>query len=73
MILPDIRNFVFFAQAELALKLSMRLKVHKHEIILNFFLPKSNPYMPFVNFQKYFASFPLIFARISMFEHYRGV
>ncbi len=24
-----------------------RLKVHKHELILNFFLPKSNPYMPF--------------------------
>ena len=30
--------------------LSIRLKVHKHEIILNFLLPKSNPYMPFVNF-----------------------
>jgi hypothetical protein len=27
------------------------LKVHKHEIILNFFLPKSNLYMPFVNFR----------------------
>jgi hypothetical protein len=31
------------------------LKVHKHEIFLNFFLPKSNPYMPLVNFQKNFA------------------
>ncbi len=30
------------------------LKVHKHEIILNFFLPESNPYMPFVNFRKKF-------------------
>ncbi len=29
-----------------------RLKVHKHDIILNFFLPKSNPYRPFVNFRK---------------------
>jgi hypothetical protein len=33
------------------------LKVHKHEIIYNFFLPKSNPYMPSVNFQKNFAFF----------------
>ncbi len=31
------------------------LKVHKHEIILNFFWPKSNPYMPFVNFWKKFS------------------
>ncbi len=37
-----------------------------------FFLPKSNPYMLFVNFRKNFASFPSIFARISMFEHFRG-
>jgi hypothetical protein len=28
--------------------------------------------MPFVNFRKKFASFPSIFARISMFEHFRG-
>ncbi len=28
--------------------------------------------MPFVNFRKKIASFPLIFARISMFEHFRG-
>jgi hypothetical protein len=48
------------------------LKVHKHEIILNFFLPKSNSYMPFVNFEKNFASFPSIFTRISMIEHFRG-
>jgi hypothetical protein len=27
----------------------MGLKVNKHEIILNFFWPKSNPYMPLVN------------------------
>ncbi len=33
------------------------LKVHKHEIIVNFFLPKSNPYMPFVNFRKKFRFF----------------
>ncbi len=44
-------------------------KVHKHEIIWNFLLPKSNPYMPF---EKSFASFPSIFARISMFEHFCG-
>jgi hypothetical protein len=31
------------------------LKVHKHEIILNFFWPKSNSYMPLVNFRKYFC------------------
>jgi hypothetical protein len=31
---------------------SSPLKVHKHEIFLNFFLPKSNPYMPLVNFRK---------------------
>ncbi len=28
------------------------LKVHKHVIILNFFLAKSNPYMTLVNFRK---------------------
>ncbi len=28
------------------------LKVHRHEIFLNFFWPKSNPYMPLVNFRK---------------------
>ncbi len=28
--------------------------------------------MPFVNFRKNFASFPSIFARISLFEHFRG-
>ncbi len=37
------------------------LKVHKHEIILNFFLPKSNPYMPFVNFWKKFCFFSFDF------------
>ena len=48
---------------------SYNLNVHKYEIILNFFWPKSKPYMPLVNFQKKFDSFPSIFARISMFEH----
>ncbi len=47
------------------------LKVHKHEIILIFFLPKSNPYMPLEIFEKNFASYPSIFARISKFEHFR--
>ncbi len=37
-----------------SLKLKKNLKVHKHEIILNFFLPKSNPYMPLVNCRKKF-------------------
>jgi hypothetical protein len=37
------------------------LKVHKHEIILNFFWPKSNPYMPFVNFWKKFRFFSFDF------------
>jgi hypothetical protein len=44
--------------------------VHKHEIILNFFLPKSNPYMLLVKFRKKFRFLPLIFARISKFEHF---
>jgi hypothetical protein len=37
------------------------LKVHKHEIILNFFWPKSNPYMPLVNFRKKFRFFSFDF------------
>ncbi len=37
------------------------LKVHKHEIILDFFLPKSNPYMPFVNFRKKICFFSFDF------------
>jgi hypothetical protein len=37
------------------------IKVHKHEIIWNFFLPKSNPYMPFVYFRKKFRFFSLDF------------
>jgi hypothetical protein len=46
--------------------ITARLKVHKHEIILFFLLPKSNSYMPLVNFrEKNFASYPSIFARIS--------
>ena len=43
------------------LKGSGSLKVHKHEIILNFFLPKSNPYMPFGNFQEKFRFFSFDF------------
>ncbi len=38
------------------------LKVHKHEIILNFLLPKSYPYMPLVNFQKKISLFILRFS-----------
>ncbi len=37
------------------------LKVHNHEIIFNFFLPKSNPYKPFVNFRKKFHFFSFDF------------
>ncbi len=37
------------------------LKVNKHEIILNFFFPKSNPYMPFVNFRNKFRFFSFDF------------
>ena len=37
------------------------LKVHKHEIIWIFFWPKSNPYMPFVNFRKKFRFFSFDF------------
>ncbi len=36
------------------------------------FLPTSKLYMPLVNFQKNFDSFPTIFARISIFENFRG-
>ncbi len=39
------------------------LKVHKYEIILNFCWPKSNPYMPFVNFRKKFRFFSLNFCQ----------
>ncbi len=39
------------------------LKVHKHEIILIFFLPKSNPYMPFVNCRKKFRFFSFDFCQ----------
>jgi hypothetical protein len=42
-------------------KASNELKVRKHEIILNFFLPKSNPYTPFVNFRKKFRFFSFDF------------
>ncbi len=35
--------------------------VHKHEIILSFFWPKSNPYMPFINFWKKFRFFSFDF------------
>jgi hypothetical protein len=38
-----------------------RVKVHKHEIILIFFLPQSNPYVPFVNFRKKFRFFSFDF------------
>jgi hypothetical protein len=37
------------------------LKVHKHEIILNFFGPKSKPYIPLVNFRKKFRFFSFDF------------
>ncbi len=55
------RFFIFFFWTPLGIvELAYRwifffkfiLKVHKHEIILNFFLSKSNPYMPFENFRK---------------------
>jgi hypothetical protein len=39
------------------------LKVHKHEIILNFFLPESNPYTPLVNFRKRFRFFSFDFRK----------
>ncbi len=54
--------------------ISTVLKVHKHEIILIFYFTeiKSLFFWPFVNFRKNFSSFPSIFARISMFEHFRG-
>jgi hypothetical protein len=49
----------------------LRLKVHKHEIILKFFWLKSKPFMLLVNnFQTNFWFFSLDFARISMFEHF---
>ncbi len=38
----------------LSTKKVIQFKVHKHEIFLNFFWPKSNPYMPLVNFRKRF-------------------
>ncbi len=53
------KYFVFFNVYISAI--SVHLKVHKHEIILIFFWPKSNPYMPFVNFQKKFRFFSFDF------------
>jgi hypothetical protein len=44
-----------FELASAILRNGRWLKVHKHEIFLNFFGPKSNPYMPLVNFRKNFA------------------
>ncbi len=61
-----VKNF-FCMNSRLEFEQKINLKVHKHEIILIFFETKSNPYMPLVNFRKNFASFPSIFARISMF------
>ncbi len=37
-----------------------------------FFLPKSKPYMPLVNFCKKFCFFSFDFRQILMFEHFRG-
>ncbi len=49
------------------------LKVHKHEIILNFFFDLNQILIcPSYIFETKFSSFPSIFARISMFEHFRG-
>ncbi len=47
------------------------LKVHRQEIIW-FFSSKSKPYTPLVNFRILLDSFPSIFARFSMLEHFRG-
>jgi len=47
------------------------LKVYKHEIILIFFYLNQNLVCPRSIFKQNFASFPSIFARISMFEHFR--
>ncbi len=43
----------------------MGLKVHKHEIILNFFLPKSNPYAIGKFSKKKIRFFPLDFRQNS--------
>jgi hypothetical protein len=42
--------------------LQCRLKVHKHEILLNFFLPKSNPYV-LTKFRKKFRFFSFDFRK----------
>ncbi len=47
------------------------LKVHKHEIILNFFLPKSNPYMPLANLL-IFLLFSPEFRSLNIFASIRG-
>ncbi len=49
-------------------KRDIDLKVHKHEIVLIFFAYTK----PWPLFEKNFKSFISVFARISMFEHFRG-
>ncbi len=51
----------FFPMFSTSGMLISSLKVHKPEIILNFFWPKSNPYIPLVNFQKNFCFFSFDF------------
>jgi hypothetical protein len=48
------------------------LKVHNHEILLHFFDINQILICPSYIFKNNFASFPSIFARVSMFEHFRG-
>jgi hypothetical protein len=50
----------------------LSLKVNKHEIILNFFPLNQHLICPWSIFDKNFDSFLSIFARILIFEHFRG-
>ncbi len=51
---------------------TQKLKVHKHEIILNFSYRNRNLICPWSILEKKFDSFPSIFDRISMFKHFLG-
>jgi hypothetical protein len=52
---------------------ALQLKVHKHEIFLNFWGAKSKPYMPLVHIRKnfdYFISILSVPYCISIFENF---
>ncbi len=56
-----LRFFLFICVVRDCFVICLFLKVHKHEIILNFFLPNSKSYMPLVKFRQKFRFFSFDF------------